>query len=155
MEKPSPHADREWLQDADVELAEIRAELGTTFALEPLPEPLDSPAWAQQTTRSWPVRVFLAILAISAALYTVTAVYPSLTTSTLAQSLQAVGIQHSKPQTIAPRYVFVDLGANRADSLEVFLGHDGAKWQQEFPRPEWATYADAGMQSNIAQILYR
>jgi hypothetical protein len=42
-----------------------------------------------------------------------------------------------------PRYIFVDLGANSADSLEAFLQHDNAKFQYEYPRPEWATYDQA------------
>lgn len=42
-----------------------------------------------------------------------------------------------------PRYIFVDLGANRGDSLEVFLGNPEAKFKFDFPRPEWATYAQA------------
>lgn len=44
----------------------------------------------------------------------------------------------------APRYIFVDLGTNSADSLEAFLRHDGAKFSYEFPRPDWATYEQAG-----------
>ncbi len=43
-----------------------------------------------------------------------------------------------------PRYIFVDLGANRGDSLEVFLGNKSAKFKYDFPRPEWATPAEAG-----------
>ncbi|KAF9934078.1 hypothetical protein BGZ67_004008 [Mortierella alpina] len=42
-----------------------------------------------------------------------------------------------------PRYIFVDLGANRADSLEVFLQNPGAKFQYDFPRPSWATHEEA------------
>ncbi|KAL9102634.1 MAG: hypothetical protein Q9163_002249 [Psora crenata] len=42
-----------------------------------------------------------------------------------------------------PRYIFVDLGANRADSLETFLGHQEAKFAYEFPRPDWATHDEA------------
>ena len=42
------------------------------------------------------------------------------------------------------RYVFVDLGANRADSLEVFLGHENSKFVFDFPRPDWATHEEAG-----------
>ena len=43
-----------------------------------------------------------------------------------------------------PRYIFVDLGANGADSLEVFLQHEKTKFQYDFPRPEWATHDQAG-----------
>jgi FkbM family methyltransferase len=43
-----------------------------------------------------------------------------------------------------PRYIFVDLGANGADSLEVFLQRENAKWQYDFPRPDWATHDQAG-----------
>ncbi len=32
-----------------------------------------------------------------------------------------------------PRYIFVDLGANSADSLEAFLQHENAKFQYDFP----------------------
>ncbi|CAG8955091.1 hypothetical protein HYFRA_00007106 [Hymenoscyphus fraxineus] len=42
-----------------------------------------------------------------------------------------------------PRYIFVDLGANAADSLEAFLGVEGARFQYDFPRPEWATHREA------------
>ncbi|KAF9983140.1 hypothetical protein BGZ65_002127 [Modicella reniformis] len=42
-----------------------------------------------------------------------------------------------------PRYIFIDLGANRADSFEVFLKHPGAKFTYDFPRPEWATHEQA------------
>ncbi|KAK1976603.1 FkbM family methyltransferase [Colletotrichum cereale] len=42
-----------------------------------------------------------------------------------------------------PRYIFVDLGANRADSLEAFLQHPNAKFQFDFPRPSWATHEEA------------
>ncbi|KAG0301570.1 hypothetical protein BGZ98_008217 [Dissophora globulifera] len=42
-----------------------------------------------------------------------------------------------------PRFIFVDLGANRADSLEVFLQHENAKFKYDFPRPDWATYEQA------------
>ena len=43
-----------------------------------------------------------------------------------------------------PRYIFIDLGANGADSLEVFLQHEESKFQYDFPRPEWATHDKAG-----------
>lgn len=43
-----------------------------------------------------------------------------------------------------PRYIFVDLGANRADSLEAFLQHPGAKFEYDFPKPDWASHEDAG-----------
>jgi hypothetical protein len=43
-----------------------------------------------------------------------------------------------------PRYIFVDLGANGADSLEVFLQHEKTKFKYDFPRPEWATHDQAG-----------
>ena len=52
-----------------------------------------------------------------------------------------------------PRYIFVDLGANSADSLEVFLKHEGAKFQYDFPRPDWATYDQAGKCLNKALLL--
>ncbi|KAF9363644.1 hypothetical protein BGX34_003686 [Mortierella sp. NVP85] len=42
-----------------------------------------------------------------------------------------------------PRYIFVDLGANRADSLEVFLQHPGSKYTYDYPRPTWATHEEA------------
>ncbi|KAG8528355.1 uncharacterized protein KY384_007273 [Bacidia gigantensis] len=41
------------------------------------------------------------------------------------------------------RFIFVDLGANRADSLETFLKHKGAKFDFDFPRPSWATHDQA------------
>ena len=49
-----------------------------------------------------------------------------------------------KPDPAKPRFIFVDLGANRADTLEVFLKHEGAKFSFDFPRPDWATYEEAG-----------
>ncbi|KAF9090582.1 hypothetical protein BGX23_005915 [Mortierella sp. AD031] len=42
-----------------------------------------------------------------------------------------------------PRYIFIDLGANRSDSLEVFLQKPGAKYQYTYPKPDWATYEQA------------
>ncbi|KAG0043824.1 hypothetical protein BGZ83_011001 [Gryganskiella cystojenkinii] len=42
-----------------------------------------------------------------------------------------------------PRYVFIDLGANGADSLEAFLQHPDAKFHYDFPRPPWAKREDA------------
>lgn len=42
------------------------------------------------------------------------------------------------------RYIFVDLGANRADSLETFLGHKDVKFAYDFPHPEWAMHDEAG-----------
>ncbi|KAG0259528.1 hypothetical protein BG011_002576 [Mortierella polycephala] len=54
------------------------------------------------------------------------------------KSYRATQLPESKP-----RYIFVDLGANRADSLEAFLQHQGAKFSHTFPRPEWASYDDA------------
>ena len=42
------------------------------------------------------------------------------------------------------RYIFVDLGANRGDSLEVFLQHENAKFEYDYPRPTWATHEQAG-----------
>lgn len=50
----------------------------------------------------------------------------------------------SNESTVKPRFIFVDLGANAADSLEVFLRHDHAKYSYDFPRPDWATYEQAG-----------
>lgn len=50
----------------------------------------------------------------------------------------------SEQRSEKPRFIFVDLGANSADSLEVFLGHEGAKYSYDFPRPEWATHDQAG-----------
>lgn len=50
------------------------------------------------------------------------------------------GARHNKK----PRYIFVDLGANSADSLEVFLKHEGAKFEYDFPCPDWATPNQAG-----------
>lgn len=43
-----------------------------------------------------------------------------------------------------PRFIFVDLGANGADSLETFLQHPEAKFKYEFPSPSWATHEEAG-----------
>ena len=51
---------------------------------------------------------------------------------------------HQSDKSHKPRYVFVDLGANKGDSLETFLGHDKAKFAFDFPRPEWATHDQAG-----------
>ncbi|KEF52230.1 uncharacterized protein A1O9_11857 [Exophiala aquamarina CBS 119918] len=49
----------------------------------------------------------------------------------------------SSGSTVKPRFIFVDLGANAADSLEVFLRRDHAKYSYDFPRPDWATYEQA------------
>lgn len=48
------------------------------------------------------------------------------------------------PKFHKARYIFVDLGANRADSLEAFLKHKDAKFTYDFPRPDWATHNQAG-----------
>ncbi|EXU97251.1 methyltransferase FkbM domain protein [Metarhizium robertsii] len=45
--------------------------------------------------------------------------------------------------SIRPRYIFVDLGANIGDSLDAFLRKEDAKFQYEFPRPDWARYEEA------------
>lgn len=37
-----------------------------------------------------------------------------------------------------PRYIFVDLGANSADSLEVVVTHEDAKFEYDFLCPDWA-----------------
>ncbi|XWW92858.1 hypothetical protein V2A60_000785 [Cordyceps javanica] len=42
-----------------------------------------------------------------------------------------------------PRYVFVDLGANGADSLETFLQTSEAKFKYDFPAPPWSTHKEA------------
>ncbi|KAJ6789013.1 hypothetical protein PWT90_10840 [Aphanocladium album] len=42
-----------------------------------------------------------------------------------------------------PRYIFVDLGANGADSLETFLQTPSAKFKYNFPTPPWATHDEA------------
>ncbi|GJJ73022.1 hypothetical protein EMPS_05380 [Entomortierella parvispora] len=42
-----------------------------------------------------------------------------------------------------PRFVFVDLGANRADSMEAFLKISNSKFQFDYPRPAWAKHEDA------------
>ncbi|KAK2010242.1 FkbM family methyltransferase [Colletotrichum eremochloae] len=42
-----------------------------------------------------------------------------------------------------PRYIFVDLGANRADSLEAFLQHPNSKFEYDYPSPPWATHEEA------------
>ncbi|GKT96655.1 FKBM family methyltransferase [Colletotrichum tofieldiae] len=49
----------------------------------------------------------------------------------------------SAPDPSKPRYIFVDLGANRADSLEAFLQHENTKFSYDFPSPSWATHEDA------------
>ncbi|KAF9168542.1 hypothetical protein DFQ26_005573 [Actinomortierella ambigua] len=49
----------------------------------------------------------------------------------------------SHDQQGKPRYIFVDLGANRADSMEAFLKRPGAKFNYDFPKPSWANYEDA------------
>jgi len=52
-------------------------------------------------------------------------------------------------RTPKPRYIFVDLGANGADSFEAFLQNPGAKFSYDYPRPTWARHEDAG------QYIYR
>ena len=51
---------------------------------------------------------------------------------------------HQTDSSHKPRYIFVDLGANSADSLESFLQHKDAKFEFDFPRPDWATHEEAG-----------
>ncbi|KAG0043823.1 hypothetical protein BGZ83_011000 [Gryganskiella cystojenkinii] len=49
----------------------------------------------------------------------------------------------NSPDPNAPRYIFVDLGANGADSLETFLQSFNAKFSYSFPKPSWANHEDA------------
>ncbi|GAO18170.1 uncharacterized protein UV8b_01173 [Ustilaginoidea virens] len=51
--------------------------------------------------------------------------------------------RNSRIQQRKPRYVFVDLGANRADSLKTFLEVEDAKFKFSFPKPDWATHEQA------------
>lgn len=93
-------------------------------------------------------RPVLVILALSVVLFSVTSFFsgPDSNVGDLhKQGLQALS-NTRKPQHTGrkPRYVFVDLGANRADSLEVFLKEPHAKWHEDFPKPDWATYDQAG-----------
>ncbi|KAJ3149651.1 hypothetical protein HDU89_003704 [Geranomyces variabilis] len=41
------------------------------------------------------------------------------------------------------RFVFIDLGANRADTLSVFLQDPAAKFHYAFPKPDECAYTDA------------
>jgi hypothetical protein len=69
----------------------------------------------------------------------------------LQQLLQKITGLEGQSQKLAPvpkvkcstRYVFVDLGANRADSLRVFLKQNHTKFEYDFPRPEGCEYSDA------------
>ena len=54
------------------------------------------------------------------------------------------GWDNLRPSGHKPRYIFVDLGANGADSLEAFLQKERTKFQYDFPRPDWATHDQAG-----------
>ncbi|KAG0041889.1 hypothetical protein BGZ83_001191 [Gryganskiella cystojenkinii] len=51
--------------------------------------------------------------------------------------------QAQAPAPDKPRYIFVDLGANGADSLEAFLEEPKAKFHYDYPSPTWATHRDA------------
>ena len=42
-----------------------------------------------------------------------------------------------------PRFVFIDLGANRADTLRVFLKEKNTKFHYDFPKPKRKEYKDA------------
>ena len=42
-----------------------------------------------------------------------------------------------------PRYVFIDLGANKADSLRVFLKEPKTKYVYDYPKPDNMEYDDA------------
>ncbi|KAG0237099.1 hypothetical protein BGW41_000267 [Actinomortierella wolfii] len=66
--------------------------------------------------------------------------------------LMLVTFQHSAPSPRTfqptsrggkPRFIFVDLGANRADSMDVFLKRPGTKFNYDYPKPDWARYEDA------------
>ncbi|KAF9907336.1 hypothetical protein BX616_000459 [Lobosporangium transversale] len=59
------------------------------------------------------------------------------------QNVQAGQNDQNERRAGKPRYIFVDLGANRADSLDVFLKRPNTKFNYNFPRPEWANYEDA------------
>lgn len=54
-----------------------------------------------------------------------------------------------------PRFVFVDLGANRADSLEAFLKVPNSKFQYNYPRPSWARHQDAGKSTSPHSDMIR
>jgi len=54
-----------------------------------------------------------------------------------------------------PRYIFIDLGANRGDSLDVFLQHSNAKFQYDFPYPDWATHNEADKYFRFALPLIK
>ncbi|KAF8929964.1 hypothetical protein EDD21DRAFT_382568 [Dissophora ornata] len=63
-------------------------------------------------------------------------------------SLFLLGTYHQtilrpKDRGAKPRFIFVDLGAKGADTLDVFMQRPGAKFKFDFPRPEWATYEQA------------
>ncbi|TPX72810.1 hypothetical protein SpCBS45565_g00112 [Spizellomyces sp. 'palustris'] len=42
----------------------------------------------------------------------------------------------------ASRPIFIDLGANRGDSIRVFQKEPGSKWVQDFPKPYFFEYSD-------------
>ena len=80
------------------------------------------------------------ILALMAAVLMLTATYHHLNVNGLDPRL-SLGLRTSRAK---PRYIFVDLGANRGDSLDVFLGNKDGKFQYSFPCPGWATPSQAG-----------
>ncbi|TPX32751.1 hypothetical protein SmJEL517_g04251 [Synchytrium microbalum] len=48
--------------------------------------------------------------------------------------------QQEESDSVPRRCVFLDLGANRADTLKVFLKEPDAKFKYDFPVPFWATH---------------
>lgn len=76
---------------------------------------------------------------------TVTGAEPTTVTVTVTATVSALQTPATvTPSSDKPRYIFVDLGANRVDSLEAFLQHPDAKFKYDFPSPGWATHDDAG-----------
>jgi hypothetical protein len=80
------------------------------------------------------------ILALMAAVLMLTVTYHHFNVNGLDPRI-SLGLGSSRGK---PRYIFVDLGANKGDSLDVFLGNKDGKFDYKFPCPGWSTPRQAG-----------
>ncbi|KND01639.1 FkbM family methyltransferase [Spizellomyces punctatus DAOM BR117] len=55
---------------------------------------------------------------------------------------QYAKLSKNKGNSRPTRPIFIDLGANRGDSIRVFQKEPGSKWVQDFPKPYFFEYSD-------------
>jgi len=79
-------------------------------------------------------------------LYTAVTYYSSYNTSQQQQPQHVITQQHEPTLTKnrnESRYIFVDLGANSADSFKAFLQENRTKFKYDYPKPEGKNHSDA------------